>query len=83
LQIDAADTCGVIKSIEPSGIGIAATWHGNVALDESGAGTVRLPRSFHAVVEHCMFIYQLTPVGAPAPSLHISTELSRVINGYT
>ncbi len=43
---------------------------GTVTLDQEGSAVVPLPAWFAA--SHQDVRYQLTPVGAPAPSLHIA-----------
>jgi hypothetical protein len=47
---------------------------GVVHLDENGSATVQLPDWFQAV--NGDFRYQLTAIGAPAPNLHIASEIS-------
>ncbi len=49
------------------------TLDGTVHLDGAGAAEVRLPSWFARVTENHR--YQLTAIGAPAPSLHIAREL--------
>jgi hypothetical protein len=49
-------------------------YDGTVNLDAEGKATVTLPEWFDAFNES--FRYQLTPVGAAAPSLHVSRKLS-------
>ncbi|CAM9849118.1 unnamed protein product [Chrysoparadoxa australica] len=82
LKMDAADLCGVLKSIEPKGIGVASTWHGNAQLDAKGTAMVRLPRSFHESVGSVMYCYQLTAIGKGMPELHISQEITRSLKGH-
>ena len=48
---------------------------GNVVLDAQGAATVGLPDWFEALNRE--FRYQLTAIGAPAPSLYIAEEVSQ------
>jgi hypothetical protein len=48
---------------------------GNVVLDAQGAATVVLPDWFEALNRD--FRYQLTAIGAPAPSLYIAEEISQ------
>ncbi|WP_189271940.1 hypothetical protein [Kitasatospora griseola] len=49
-------------------------YDGVVTLDDTGAATVTLPDWFDALNQH--FRYQLTPIGAPAPGLHVNAEIS-------
>jgi hypothetical protein len=49
-------------------------YDGVVELDEEGAAWVTLPEYFEALNRD--FCYQLTPIGAPAPALHIAAEVS-------
>ncbi|MFJ8439851.1 hypothetical protein [Kitasatospora griseola] len=49
-------------------------YDGVVTLDDAGAATVTLPDWFGALNQD--FRYQLTPIGTPAPGLHISAEIS-------
>jgi hypothetical protein len=49
-------------------------YDGLVTLDENGACWVELPKWFEAL--NCDFRYQLTPIGAPAPNLHVAQEIS-------
>lgn len=49
-------------------------YRGNVELDANGEAVVQLPAYFHDV--NINFSYNLTPVGAPAPGLYISKEIS-------
>ena len=48
-------------------------YSGSVVLDARGAATVRLPAYFHALNAEPRI--QLTAVGAPAPSLHVASEV--------
>ncbi|MEQ8771081.1 MAG: hypothetical protein RIB60_11305 [Phycisphaerales bacterium] len=48
-------------------------YNGNVTLDERGVGIVTLPVYFEAV--NTDFRYILTPIGAPAPNLHVAAEV--------
>lgn len=48
-------------------------YDGTVILDENGQGLVTLPEWFDALNEN--FRYQLTPIGSPAPDLHIASEI--------
>jgi hypothetical protein len=50
-------------------------YNGIVQLDEQGAAIVHLPEWFHAL--NSDFRYQLTPIGSPAPGLHVSNEIDR------
>ncbi len=50
-------------------------YSGTIFLDQDGAAWVTLPAWFQAI--NTDFRYQLTPVGAPAPSLHIA---KRIVN---
>jgi hypothetical protein len=49
-------------------------YNGMVVLDDSGEALVELPEWFETVNRD--FRYQLTPIGAPGPDLHISEEVS-------
>ena len=49
-------------------------YDGEVTLDDDGAATVKLPPYFGALNRD--FRYQLTAIGAAAPNLHISQEVS-------
>ncbi|QFZ18870.1 hypothetical protein [Saccharothrix syringae] len=49
-------------------------YDGTVTLDAAGRATVPLPAYVSAV--NGSFRYQLTPIGAPAPSLHVSREVA-------
>ncbi|TKK89561.1 hypothetical protein FDA94_09225 [Herbidospora galbida] len=49
-------------------------YDGEVTLDDDGAAEIALPSWFEALNER--FRYQLTPVGGPAPCLHVSRKLS-------
>ncbi|MEU6716711.1 hypothetical protein ABZ897_35040 [Nonomuraea sp. NPDC046802] len=60
---------GAVESDEMKNV-----YDGEVVLDEHGAAEVTLPGWFEALNER--FRYQLTPIGAPAPNLHIAKELS-------
>ncbi|MBA2669528.1 MAG: hypothetical protein H0U67_04070 [Gemmatimonadetes bacterium] len=48
-------------------------YNGNSVLDGDGRATVTLPAYFEALNRD--FRYQLSPIGAPAPSLHIAQEI--------
>jgi hypothetical protein len=50
-------------------------YNGNVVLNEQGAAMVHLPEWFDVLNRD--FRYQLTSIGAPAPGLHISSEIDR------
>ena len=50
-------------------------YNGNVVLDNSGYAWVELPGYFETLNRD--FRYQLTPVGAPGPNLHIAEEISQ------
>jgi hypothetical protein len=50
-------------------------YNGTVVLDGNGAATVSLPSYFEALNRD--FRYQLTPVGAAAPSLHVARKVER------
>jgi hypothetical protein len=50
-------------------------YSGTVTLDARGRATVRLPRYFE--VENTAHRYQLTAMGGPAPSLHVSRAVQR------
>ncbi|MCB2229653.1 hypothetical protein KQH82_02985 [bacterium] len=49
-------------------------YDGVVTLDGVGRAVVELPKYFDALNES--YRYQLTPIGAPAPNLHIAEEIS-------
>ncbi|WP_214102585.1 hypothetical protein [Acrocarpospora catenulata] len=49
-------------------------YDGEVVLDGNGVAEIVLPAWFEALNER--FRYQLTPIGRPAPNLHIARELS-------
>lgn len=49
-------------------------YNGTVALDRRGRARVELPDWFEALNRD--FRYQLTPIGAPAPNLHISSTVA-------
>ena len=49
-------------------------YDGIAVLDANGEAAVMLPDWFEALNEG--FRYQLTPVGAPAPQLHIADEIA-------
>ncbi|MGW2408993.1 hypothetical protein ACWCXK_31395 [Streptomyces sp. NPDC001739] len=49
-------------------------YDGVVTLDEHGGATVELPDWFEPLNE--TYRYQLTPIGAPAPNLHVSRKLA-------
>jgi hypothetical protein len=49
-------------------------YDGVVVLDDKGEAEIELPDWFGALNKD--FRYQLTPIGAPAPNLHISEEIS-------
>jgi len=49
------------------------TYTGNVTLDEDGEATVTLPDYFQSINRDVR--YQLTPVGAAAPRLHVAEEI--------
>ncbi|MEV4305013.1 hypothetical protein [Nonomuraea sp. NPDC049624] len=49
-------------------------YDGTVTLDAAGAATVVLPAYVSAL--NAAFCYQLTPIGAAAPNLHVSQELA-------
>jgi hypothetical protein len=48
-------------------------YNGNVTLDENGQAVVELPAYFEAL--NGDFRYQLTPIGAPGPNLHIAEKI--------
>jgi hypothetical protein len=48
-------------------------YDGVAQLDQDGAASVELPEWFEALNEAIR--YQLTPVGGPAPNLHVATEM--------
>ena len=49
-------------------------YEGVVTLDKSGAATVNLPDYF-AALNTSTYGYQLTPIGGPAPNLHVAREI--------
>jgi hypothetical protein len=49
-------------------------YRGTVTLDGKGRSTVRLPRYAQRLTSDIG--YQLTPIGAPAPALHVAQEVS-------
>ncbi|GAB5033393.1 gns1 sur4 family protein [Nannochloropsis oceanica] len=76
LRQPASDMCGVIKSISPSGVGPStSTYLGSVRLGEDGSALVRLPRTFREGLSTPVYVYQLTPVGAPMPGLYVAQEV--------
>lgn len=50
-------------------------YNGLVQLDDHGAAVVELPEWFDALNRE--FRYQLTPIGAPAPNLHVAREIEK------
>jgi hypothetical protein len=50
-------------------------YSGTVTLNARGRATVRLPRYYE--VENSKHRYQLTPLGGPAPNLHVSKTVER------
>ena len=50
------------------------TYRGNITLDAQGEAEVVLPDYFESINRDPM--YQLTPIGAPMPGLHIAAEVS-------
>jgi hypothetical protein len=50
-------------------------YNGLVQLDDHGAAVVELPEWFDALNHE--FRYQLTPIGAPAPNLHVAREIEK------
>lgn len=48
-------------------------YSGNVTLDGNGNATVELPAYFEEINKE--FRYQLTPIGAPAPNLHVAEKI--------
>ncbi|MBN1423697.1 hypothetical protein JXA88_03990, partial [Candidatus Fermentibacteria bacterium] len=48
-------------------------YRGTAILDERGEAVVELPEWFSAL--NTDYAYHLTPIGAPAPSLHVATKL--------
>lgn len=48
-------------------------YNGTVVVDAAGEAEVVMPDYFHALNKD--FRYQLTPIGAPSPDLHIKSEL--------
>ena len=49
-------------------------YNGTVVLDGGGSASVTLPEWFDALNRD--FRYQLTPIGGPAPNLHVAQEIS-------
>ena len=49
-------------------------YDGLATLDDDGQATVELPTWFEALND--TFRYQLTPIGAPGPNLHVSRQLA-------
>lgn len=49
-------------------------YNGNAILDGAGEATVLLPEWFEALNRD--FRYQLTPIGSPAPGLHVAEEIA-------
>ncbi|MFD4669927.1 hypothetical protein ACFWNN_09340 [Lentzea sp. NPDC058450] len=49
-------------------------YDGLVVLDDSGAAEVELPEWFEALNDHIR--YQLTPIGGPAPDLHVAAKVA-------
>jgi hypothetical protein len=49
-------------------------YNGKVVLDANGQASVMLPSYFKALNQD--FRYQLTPIGAPAPNLHVAERIS-------
>ena len=50
-------------------------YDGVVKLNAGGRGKVRMPKWFAALNDAENLRYQLTPLGAPAPELHVSKEM--------
>jgi hypothetical protein len=76
LRQPAYDMCGVIKSVDPSGVGPStSTYLGSARLGPDGSALVRLPRHFREGLSSTMYVYQLTPVGAPMPGLYVAQEV--------
>lgn len=50
-------------------------YNGLVQLDDQGAAIVEFPEWFDALNHE--FRYQLTPIGSPAPGLHVASEIAR------
>ena len=59
-------------------------YRGTVALDAQGTATVSLPSWFQALNRD--YTYQLTPIGAAAPDLHVDSEIAhnqfRIAGGH-
>jgi hypothetical protein len=49
-------------------------YNGNATLDADGRAVVALPEWFEALNRD--FRYQLTPIGAPGPNLHVAKEIA-------
>ena len=71
LRKPGADMCGVIKTAEPPK---RVSYSGLATLNEKGSAVVELPKWFSRPSD-VEFSYQLTPVGAAMPALHISEEI--------
>ncbi|MBP7936360.1 MAG: hypothetical protein KA354_17100 [Phycisphaerae bacterium] len=52
---------------------------GTIVLDAGGTAQVKLPAYFEAINRD--FRYQLTPIGAPMPNLHVASEIEK--NSFT
>ncbi|MEM7130395.1 MAG: hypothetical protein AAF702_28985 [Chloroflexota bacterium] len=48
-------------------------YNGNIVLDQNGESWVQMPDWFEAL--NMEFRYQLTPIGAPGPNLHVAEEM--------
>lgn len=68
------DICGVIKNVEPP---TRQVYSGVTKLDGNGKADIALPPWFlpNQQPAGTNFSYQLTPIGAPMPSLHVSSEV--------
>eukprot|EP01060_Flectonema_neradi_P030495 TRINITY_DN4452_c0_g1_i1.p1 TRINITY_DN4452_c0_g1~~TRINITY_DN4452_c0_g1_i1.p1 ORF type:complete len:364 (+),score=59.90 TRINITY_DN4452_c0_g1_i1:494-1585(+) len=71
LRKPGADMCGVIKTAEPPK---RVSYSGLITLSNSGSAVIHLPKWFQRPSD-VEFSYQLTPVGAAMPSLHVSEEI--------
>lgn len=75
------DMCGVIKNVEPPK---RSVYSGVQKLGAGGAAEVRLPHWF-SPLQHppgTNYSYQLTPIGAPMPSLHVSREVDPILLSF-
>lgn len=64
----------VLSHTAVEGAEMLTLYSGNVVLDEAGTAWVALPEWFEAL--NGDFRYQLTPIGGPAPALHIAAPVA-------